>query len=375
MHTQTVRCKSTRPIFVLPLASLRHGSYTYKLYDLLQKNYNVEIISFSVFSISRLFSMLSKKPIVHVHWIEHKYTLGMVNTLGRFSKLMILITIPTFLWLLLTLKSVIGCRIVTTLHNVLPHRILLPNLEKCVFRIVLQMSNVVFVHTENTKLQAKHLYGISDTKFRIIRHGNWMHIKRKSYGRKRARRILGIDYDAFVMCFIGRISADKGLHLLIEAILQIKTDLSVFLIVAGHPSDRNYFNTLVKKSRYLPPSIKILFYPRWIPDSYITLFLDACDVGVVPYVRTTTPSSVLLFMSFAKLVIAPALPEVKEFLGNSDFLLYDKSHDLSATIEKAIEVRGKLQKMGKKALRRASLFDWEKAAQTTYQSYLELQQI
>jgi len=373
MHAQITRYKPTRPIFVLPLARLRPGSYTYKLYDLLQKNHNVEIISFSVSSISRLIRTLGKKPIIHLHWIEHKYTLGIANSLGRFSKLMILVTVPVFLCLLLMLRLVAGCHIVTTLHNVIPHRTLFPTLEKCVFRIVLRMSSIVYFHTEGTKLRAKRLYNVPEVKFTKICHGNWVQEGSESYDPIRSRQILGINQNAFVLCFFGRISPDKGLHLLIEAVSRVEIDVPVVLLVAGYPSNRNYVDNLIARSTKVPSSTRVLFYPRWIPDSELPIFLGACDVGIVPYLQTSTPSSLLLFMSFAKPVIAPTLPEVKEFLGDSDCFLYDHPANLSTVIERVSASKENLPEIGKRAFRRALLFDWTKAAKSTYDSYLELQ--
>jgi len=346
MHAQITRYKPTRPIFVLPLARLRPGSYTYKLYDLLQKNHNVEIISFSVSSISRLIRTLGKKPIIHLHWIEHKYTLGMANSLGRFSKLMILVTVPVFLCLLLMLRLVAGCHIVTTLHNVIPHRTLFPTLEKCVFRIVLRMSSIVYFHTEGTKLRAKRLYNVPEVKFTKICHGNWVQEGSESY---------------------------DPIRLLIEAVSRVEIDVPVVLLVAGYPSNRNYVDNLIARSTKVPSSTRVLFYPRWIPDSELPIFLGACDVGIVPYLQTSTPSSLLLFMSFAKPVIAPTLPEVKEFLGDSDCFLYDHPANLSTVIERVSASKENLPEIGKRAFRRALLFDWTKAAKSTYDSYLELQ--
>ncbi len=175
------------------------------------------------------------------------------------------------------------------------------------------------------------------------------------------------------MCFIGRISSDKGLHLFLDA-LKEASDINkpLCLIIAGNPFDEKYLCSLLKKSASLPPIIEVRFYAYWIPDSSIPIFMDACDIGVVPYQRTTTPSSVLLFMSFAKSVIAPAIPEIKELINGLDFPLYETIECLNSVIKRTIDMRQELHLLGAQAQKRAQLFDWNKTAEITYMSYLEL---
>ena len=360
-------------ISVLPLAKLTKGSYTYILYDLLQREFEINVIGLpSKLTISELLAAIGTKSIFHIHWIEHKYTLGMVNRLGRFSKFFVLFTLPLFLLCLFMLRSV-GCTIVTTLHNMVPHRVLFPRLERCAFKITLHMSKIVYVHTTHAKLKAISLYGLSDRKIKKIYHGNWMHVNSNVYTTMKARQLLSIDADAFVMCFIGRLSPDKGLHLLLECLLNVKLNVPLYLIVAGSPSDKEYFDRLIRKYGSLSLPVTIMWYPYRISNSCLNLLVNACDVGVLPYVKTSTPSTILLFMSFGKPVIAPSFPEVKEFVGCSNWLLYDNLIDLSAIIEKAADSKTALSKVGEDLLKRVKMFDWKQTAQKTYESFLELQ--
>ena len=367
---RTFKGKPLPRVSVLPLAKLTKG-YTRILYDLLYRKYNVDVIDLSNRPIRSLLIAISRRSIIHIHWIEHKYTFGMVNHLGRFSKLFVLATMPLFIYFLWVVK-LIGCPIVTTLHNVTPHRVLFPRLEKCAFKIVLRMSEIIYVHTNYTKFQAKKLYGVSDEKIVKVYHGNWTHVRKNLYNRAKARQILGIDSGTFVMCFVGRISPDKGLHLLVESLLR-DSDIPITLLVAGLPLDKEYFDSVVLKSRCLPSSVRVKYFPYWIPDAFLEILIEACDIGVLPYTKTTTPSTVLLFMSFGKPVIAPALPEVKEFVGADYPLLYNGSNeDLRVAIDKAILERAKLPMIGKKMLEKAYSFDWEATASVMYKDYLEL---
>jgi glycosyltransferase involved in cell wall biosynthesis len=360
-------------ISVLPLAKLNKGSYTHRLYDVLRKEFGIEVIGLSSkLSMSRLLSAIGKRPIIHLHWIEHKYTLGIVNRLGNFSRFFIFFTIPFFILFLFTLKS-LRFPIVTTLHNEFPHRSLLPTLERATFKIVLQLSRIVYVHTDYTKSRAKKLFGIDDEKIRKIDHGNWIHLFKTRRTYAEARKRLGIEPETLVLCFIGRISPDKGLHLLIESLKLVDSDSPIFLIVAGSPSNREYLETVINCSYQLPQSVRVKWYPQRISDRFLELLVTACDIGVLPYIKTSTPSAILLFMSFAKPLIAPRLPPVKEFVGNNYPFLYNLSaKGLRMVIQKAVTERNLLPKMGKKMLKRARRFDWNQTAALTYKDYQEL---
>lgn len=360
-------------ISVLPLAKLNKGSYTYILYDLLQKKFKINVIGLSCkLTIAGLIFAIGSRSIIHVHWIEHKYTLGMVNRFGRFSKFFVLLILPIFLLFLFVLR-LIGCPLVTTLHNIMPHRVLFSRLEKSAFKIVLKLSKIVYVHTDHMKFQVTTLYGVDSIKIRKIHHGNWMHVNSNLYTPMSARHILGIDSDAFVMCFIGRVGPDKGLHLLLDCLANANIDVPSYLILAGAPSNKEYLADLVQKSHCLSLPVKIKLYPYRISDAFVELLIKACDVGVLPYTKTSTPSTILLFMSFGKPVITPAFPDVKEFVGKDYPLLYNGSvQGLWRTIQKTVSERAVLPKIGEEMLKRAHSFDWNQVVSVTYKSYLEL---
>ena len=364
--------RPTKQISVVVLAKSRPGSYIDVLYTLLKKYYNVKSMHFSDFSVKRLVQTLSLRPIIHIHWIEHKYTLGQINTIGRYTKFFIIPIAFFYLLALVILRFCFSFPIVTTLHNVIPHRILFPSFERSIFKITLGLSSIVYVHTDRSIHIAISMYGVKKRRIVKIPHGNWSFLRTRLWDGESARRKIGIEKKAFVMCFLGRISPDKGLHLLLGAIKDMKINRPFYLIVAGSPINKEYFDFISKEVSRVNDFIRILFFPRWVSDSELGLFLTASDVGVFPYVKTSTPASALLFMSFGKAVIVPALPEVKEFIGDDSPLFYDGTQDgLKRTIEKAI-FNIDLKQLGEKARKRSLLFDWKDAASLTYLSYLQI---
>ena len=362
---------SSKKINVIVLAKSNFGSYIDILYTLLEKNYNVKSINLSNFSLKRLIKTLSQKPIIHIHWIEHKYTFGQINSFGKYSKYSIIPGAIIFLLTMVIFRLFFSFPIVTTLHNLNPHHIIFPAFERSIFKITLSISRLVYVHTDKSVQKATALYGIKKRKIVKIPHGNWGVIRKKTWDYDSARKRLGVKNDTFVMCFIGRISPDKGTHLLLNAIKDININQPLCLIVAGTPINKEYCDYISNEINKIN-NLRILYYPRWISESELELFIEASDVGIIPYVKTSTPASALLFMSFGKPVIVPSLPEVKEFIGTDYPLLYDGTHcDLKKSIIKGIfEVD--LKQLGEKSKKRSLLFDWDFTTLYTYRSYRKI---
>lgn len=359
-------------IAVFPMTTLKKGSYPDVLYSILRSKYGLEIVHPQVSGLVAFFSQLiRRRPIIHIHWIEHKYTLGLAGSLDRFSKFIIVFIALIFIVALLSFK-LLGCKVVTTLHNIVPHKPLLYDFEYAVFRITLCLSAVIFVHGEHAASVATKFYNLPKEKVVKIPLGNMQYLRKQTYDKSQARRVLSIDCDSFVICYVGRISPDKGLHCLLEALNGLRTHRTIYVIIAGPVADKRYLQKISHLINNLKASIKVLLHARWVSEDELSLFIEACDVGVLPYVRTTTPSSVLLFMSFGKPVIAPAFPAVRELTGDENPLLYDGTiTGLRKAIEKAV-LMSDLDKLGERALSRAQLFSWDRLALITYKSYLKM---
>ena len=70
---------------------------------------------------------------------------------------------------------------------------------------------------------------------------------------------------------------------------------------------------------------RVRWHPQFVPDDQIQLWMNAADVVVLPYRRTTTSGAAMLAFSFGKPIIAPALPTFRELMADAPFLgeLYD----------------------------------------------------
>ena len=358
------------------MTSIKRGSYPEILHNLLRWRFNVEIIHPQALGLfAFLNQLISKKPIVHIHWIEHKYTFGLPRT--RFLSLIMFIGIILYLETLLFLSKILKCKLVVTLHNLLPHKPLLLPIERAVFKITLDLSNIIYVHSHYLKKMAVVTYSIDKRKIIVIPHGKWLVNTKVNLNQKRARESLGIPIEAFVISFVGRLSEDKGIHILLEALELMEPINDLYIIIAGKPASKKileYIKTMINK---LSRKFRIKFYPWHVSDKMLVTILKASNIGVIPYVHTYTPSTLILFLSYGIPVIIPDFPVVREFLGEiaSDYDLFCEPNPISLKnkIVNAMQNREKLQDYKRKFCERASKeFDWQKCVELTYKGYLML---
>ena len=102
--------------------------------------------------------------------------------------------------------------------------------------------------------------------------------------------------------------------------------------------------------------------------------MNAADIGILPYKEITTSGAVLLFQSFAKTVIIPDLPPIKETLGEYGiyFRRGDKE-DMKKSIIKALLLgREQLRALGRRAFEKSLELDWNNIAYLTSKLYYSL---
>ena len=207
-------------------------------------------------------------------------------------------------------------------------------------------------------------------KMSVSPQGNYIEHYENTVTRTTARRMLGISDANFVILFFGWLAPRKGLSELIEAFNSIRRDRTT-LIIAGKAFDQNYLKFIEKKVKH---SANIQLQSDFIPDDQIQLYMNACDIVVIPYKEFTISGVALLAMSFGKACIAPRSGFFNEVFDNENAFLYDpeSKHGLSQAIAEAIKNEKILHGMGINNKSRAKRWDWGNIAGMTANVYQKL---
>lgn len=348
-------------IFVL--ANIDSHAYLELLYTYLSKR-GIIITDIKdkkdIIKIRKIADLLSA-DILHLHWIEY-YLRGktVLTTVIKFL---------TFMFILLILR-LIRKKIVITPHNVVPHERLYPKIEHFGFNISLRLANIVIVHNEYSKKMTQKLYGIKEKKIRVIPHGNFISYYPNHISREKAREVLSIPRDSFVILFFGHIRPYKGLDEVIHVLSEILTERKDFyVIIAGKCEDRILKESLLKFQQKF--SQKVLLKLGYIPNNEVQIYMNSADVGILPYREISTSGSLLLYMSFAKPVIVPNLEPVREVLGDSGF--YFEPGDIDSLKTAIINSASLINSnMSYEVYNKALKFDWDMIARKTEKVYKEV---
>jgi len=263
-------------------------------------------------------------------------------------------------------------KVVYTVHNILPHERAIG--EKFALRVIYGNMRKLWVHAFENKSRLINEFGIKESKIYVIPHGNFSFYKRHfpDVPPKKAREILGINEDERIVLFFGSIRKYKGLEYLIRAFPAVASSIkNCRLIIAGEPLYGEFlYQRLIDK---LGIREKVILCFKFIPMREISVFFNASDVVVLPYIECTQSGLVQLALSFGKPVVATrigGLPEVVEEGKNGYLVPPGDEFELGKAIVKLLSNNEALNEMSRYALYLSETkYSWSKIAKEAIKLY------
>lgn len=286
------------------------------------------------FNLAWLITKGKSCDAVHIHWIEAAYKpvqrniqSAIVNKLidNRFVNVLRGALRLANFSVALFLAKLQGKIVVYTVHNLKTrfseqHFSPLIILGRIAHRIVLLLSDQIHVHNQYTRNEIEANYHRKHD-VRVIPHGNYIGCYPNQISQFEARRQLDLPDDAFVYLFLGLLRPYKGVEDLIGAFKKLDGS-SGRLLIAGQIFKAGYqakISSLIGNN----PAIKLV--PEFVPNETIQLYMNACNVCVLPYKEATTSGAALLALSFGRPFIAPAIGPFPELTVPEIGLLYTPS--------------------------------------------------
>ncbi|WP_413171242.1 glycosyltransferase family 4 protein [Anabaena azotica] len=314
-----------------------------------------------ILPISRsILSQSIKINILHIHWIN-PYLKG--ENLFVFS-------VYSLKFLLdILIARMLGVKIIWTIHNRVSHESKFIKIELWVRQALSRIVHSMIIHNQSYLSEIASDLKISEKRFSIISYGNFKGIYDCKISKDVSRNYLQIDKFKRVFLHQGNLRPYKGTEQLITAWRQWEENAKdSILIIVGQPLNDDYAEKL-KKDIDLTKSI--IFIPEFIPDNLLGYYYSAADIAVLPFTQITSPSSLILAMSFSIPVIAPKIGAIQELLGETaSSLLYDhtdpnglmNSLNLSETVD--------LVDLSLQIDRSCDKLSWLKTARSTKALYL-----
>jgi beta-1,4-mannosyltransferase len=235
----------------------------------------------------------------------------------------------------LLLAKLQGKVFVYTVHNLTPHHKQswpFAILRRMAHWVVLSLADQVHAHNHYSRQTLETVHGRKNA-VRVIPIGNYVGFYPNEISQLDARQQLGLPEDAFVYLFLGMIRPYKGVEDLVVAFEELDSPDSRLLIVGRVSMGSRNIPSLGQNN----PAIKLV--PEFVPNEAIQLYMNACNVCVLPYRYVTTSSAVMLAWTFGRPVVAPAIGPFPESVTLETGVLYDPSqtNGLASALRQARE--------------------------------------
>jgi len=167
---------------------------------------------------------------------------------------------------------------------------------------------------------------IPSEKIHVIPHGTELNDENK----KDSRKMLKLPEDGRIILMFGFIKRHKCLHILLEALEEIRRKVEhVYLFVAGglapnaKKEDKDYVEDINKKIEELGLQRNVIFPNRFFSNSDVPYLFGACDVVLFPYYEEDRSASGSLHLAIGakRPVIASRIPKFEELRNICDELL------------------------------------------------------
>lgn len=210
-----------------------------------------------------------------------------------------------------------GGRILWTVHNRSPHREMDPETFRTARARVVELADLIHVHTPDAARHMETEWGFDPARLRIIPHPSYLGHYEDAQA-SLTREMPRLDRRSFL--FFGAFRTNKGLDALIAtARTLISRQIPFHLHLCGRAARSHQ-----KLFRGLRAQDQIDITDTAVPDEAVAEVFEKSQVFVAPFSNLFTSGSVMLAQSFGLPVIGPASDALRQHLAPSNHdLLYD----------------------------------------------------
>ena len=290
-----------------------------------------------------------KKTLDYV-WYNIKLLSFVVRNRNANLHVIGLLKYPVLLGILenLILKAICH-RLFLTVHNLLPHdsRTVL---KKKIYEVVYRIPDYLVVHTEKMKNELSAMFNIRPARIVVMQHGMNEVVGCCGNSGDNVRRGNNISEDQVILLSFGKLAPYKGIDILLESFGMLGDNY--YLIIAGHPSSKDYENTILHGIETNRNKERILFVNGYIDDNDVGAYFKAADVLVMPYRHIDQSGVLFLSMSMGLPVIAFNVGMLGQYVSEKVGLVVDRMdrHGLTNAVKKFRRERydrNEIRKIGK----------------------------
>jgi beta-1,4-mannosyltransferase len=269
--------------------------------------YGFEVIGQPPFSLLWLWRARSSVTFLHFHWPEsyYRYARGWPSLRPVLSR----VKLALFALRLATAR-LLGYRLVWTVHQVYPHELVDPALDRRAARLLGRACHLLVAHDQATAAQvrSKLALQLGPDRLAVVPHGSYIGVYPNGRARDVVRDELGLPENSFVFLCFGELRAYKEIDLLLRAFSTVSLP-NARLVVAGNPKDPNVASA-AQDAAALDDRIAIL--PGFVGEQRVAELFFAADAAVLPRSSDGTSGSLILALSMGLPVVVADVPATRE---------------------------------------------------------------
>lgn len=199
--------------------------------------------------------------------------------------------------------------------------------------------------------------GIDSDKLRVAHNGYNESFFDKPLSTREARKAIGMDPDAFVIGYTGRLDREKGLDSMLDIAEQ---EPSFQLLLVGGGDQMAVMNRIERL-----PNVKFF---TWQSQKELSTYLYACDCLMIPpssiplqVGNTVLPLKLFAYFASERIIVAPHAPDTEELLKHDQNSWLLRSDDTPDSIEKLKYLRDNPQvrkRIGDQARAESATMTW-----------------
>jgi len=154
-----------------------------------------------------------------------------------------------------------------------------------------------------------------------------------------------------ILLYIGRIVWEKGLHILLQALPEVLSDIKDVVAVMAGPKNKKYYGELLKIAKKLDLNSHVIFKSAVFGEEK-SQYMRNCTIFVSPSINDYTPATLIEAQAFGKAVISTtvgAIPEIVQDTNTGLLVRKEDPKELASAIKWLLLNDREREQMGKRA--------------------------
>ncbi|MGH1439818.1 MAG: glycosyltransferase [Cellvibrionaceae bacterium] len=317
-------------------------------------NSAMESIGVKVGEFTPLQALVGDYDLIHVHWPEWY--------LNNPSWLKAFINNAVFL-LALTAAKIRGKKIAWTIHNLRPHAIKHPILNRLFWFRFKKLVDVTLSLSEANKARFLEVHGeFLDSHNGVSYHGLYNDVYVNKTTKELSSEKLGVDNESDICLFLGQLKPYKNIEMLIDLFVSQTSLQDKLLLIAGKFDSPQYKQKIISQ---IGSASNIKLFEGFVHNDDLQYFFSVSKLTVLPFKNIFNSGSALLSASFGTAVLVPENENFKEYGSLLPGLIHTYTGELNADII----LDAFKANTGFENEKINSLLDWSSIAEATKSTY------